>query len=489
MHFLRGANSLKNNKSRPFFSRASIFMVVVAVSVFPYAVSGQSASAGQAGSSVASSESETENPGPDDRFKADILLIVAHPDDEQGVTGYLARAMDEHKRVAVLWCTRGDTGGDQVGWAKEAALGAEREIEARNAVGSLGIKNVWFIGAPNTPSQDVLWSLERWNHGAALEEAVRIVRLTRPEVIISLLPDYYTGENHGDHQAAGVIATEAFDMAGDPTKFPEQIVAPSMRTSNFLGTEGLRPWQPEKIYYSGNPAVGFPEGQGPVYSLTDVSPSHHESYCKIHLESLAFHLTQGGGRATAALEELNEGKTTQICRPVQLIFGKSLVGGSVTGDVFENVTSDPIGFASVKGYQPETHTGLSLELGAQFAFYREFWAAHNIERLADLMPVQEMGITPGGNLPVPLLVHNDTDSAARVDLTVDLPAGWTERAGSGQYPVRAHDQYPVEAMLSAPSQGKIGEWQQITWHARSAGQDVGSVTIKVYLEGHPGMPQ
>jgi LmbE family N-acetylglucosaminyl deacetylase len=480
---------MKNNTRAPFFSRISIFLLFVAISACSSVTMGQSALAAEQASSSASLKSEPASPGPDDRFKADILLIVAHPDDEQGVTGYLARAMDEHKRVAVLWGTRGDTGGDVVGWAKEAALGAEREIEARSAVGSLGITNVWFIGAPNTPSQNVLWSLERWNHGAALEEAVRIVRLTRPEVIISMLPDYYTGENHGDHQAAGVIATEAFDMAGNPTKFPEQIVAPTMRTSNFMGTEGLRPWQPQKIYYESNPAVDFPEGQGPVYSLTDVSPSRHVTYCKIHLESLGFHLTQGGGRATAALEALTEGKSTTLCRPVQLIFGKSLVGGSVTGDVFEGVMPDPIAFAPVRGYQPETHTGLSLELGGQFLFYRNFWAAHNIERLANLMPVQEMGVTPGGDLPVPLLMHNYTDSPARIDLTVELPSGWTERAGSGQYPVGAHDQYPAEVMLMAPSQGKVGEWQQITWHARSAGQEIGAVTIKVYLESHPGMPQ
>jgi hypothetical protein len=37
--------------------------------------------------------------GPDERFKADILLVVAHPDDEGGVTPYLAQAIcSEHKR-------------------------------------------------------------------------------------------------------------------------------------------------------------------------------------------------------------------------------------------------------------------------------------------------------------------------------------------------------------------------------------------------------
>src|SRR6267142_7291660 len=31
--------------------------------------------------------------GPDERFKADILVVVAHPDDEGAVTPYLARAI------------------------------------------------------------------------------------------------------------------------------------------------------------------------------------------------------------------------------------------------------------------------------------------------------------------------------------------------------------------------------------------------------------
>jgi LmbE family N-acetylglucosaminyl deacetylase len=450
------------------------------------------------------------NPEPDARFKADILLILAHPDDEEDITGYLARALDEHKRVAVLYATRGDTGANLIGWEKETSIGAEREIEARNALAFLGIKNVWFIGAPNTPSQNVLWSLERWNQGSALEQAVRIVRLTRPEVIISLLPNYYTGENHGDHQAAGVIATEAFDEAGDPTKFPAQIVAPSVRTSNFFGTEGLRPWQPKKIYYSANPAVPFPEKQsqqGPEYSLTDISPSRHVTYCQLRYESLNAHLTQIAGQAAAALEDLKEGKNIgTLCEPARFILGKSLVGGSPAGDIFQGVGPDPIAFVPVKGYQPENQTGLSLELGAQFAFYRRFWAAHDIERIANLMPVQEMGITPGGNLPVPLLLHNYTNSPANIDLTVELPPGWTQyiwagkypgrsalpvikRPGSGEFSVKAHDRYPIEEMLTAPPQGKVGEWQQITWHARSAGKEIGAVTIKVYLQSDPGMPQ
>ena len=40
---------------------------------------------------------------------------------------------------------------------------------------------------------------------------------------------FFIGENHGDHQAAGVLATEAFDVAGDPSVFPAQLAAPRPR--------------------------------------------------------------------------------------------------------------------------------------------------------------------------------------------------------------------------------------------------------------------
>src|SRR5258708_23324669 len=73
-------------------------------------------------------------PLPDERYKADILLAVAHPDDEGAATPYLARALDEHKRVAVVICTRGSTGANQAGAEQAAALGAVPELEAPHAL-------------------------------------------------------------------------------------------------------------------------------------------------------------------------------------------------------------------------------------------------------------------------------------------------------------------------------------------------------------------
>jgi LmbE family N-acetylglucosaminyl deacetylase len=117
---------------------------------------------------------------PDARYKADILLVVAHPDDEGAATAYLARAIDEGKRVAVVYGTRGGNGGNEVGTEQASALAAIREIEARRANATLGITNVWFLDGKDTAGQDVLVSLANWQHGAALEQLVRLMRLTRP---------------------------------------------------------------------------------------------------------------------------------------------------------------------------------------------------------------------------------------------------------------------------------------------------------------------
>ena len=74
------------------------------------------------------------NQKPDERYKADILVIVAHPDDETAIFSYLAKAvLDEGKGVAVVFANRGDGGGNEIGGERSTSLGMIREIEAARA--------------------------------------------------------------------------------------------------------------------------------------------------------------------------------------------------------------------------------------------------------------------------------------------------------------------------------------------------------------------
>jgi LmbE family N-acetylglucosaminyl deacetylase len=215
---------------------------------------------------------------PDERYKVDILVVVAHPDDEAFFTPYLARAIyDMHKRVAVIFSTHGGSGVNRFTRERGPAMADEREIEARDACAKLNISNVWFLDGKDTASQNLLDSFSNWGHGANLERLVGLVRLTRPEVIFTHFPGVFIGENHGDHQATSVLAIEAFDLAGDPLIFPSQLAGDTKHYETYLSN--LQPWQAKKIYF-GSDAENSKQfdGSGPTYSVREVSPSQKKPY-------------------------------------------------------------------------------------------------------------------------------------------------------------------------------------------------------------------
>ena len=440
---------------------------------------------------VAKSQQTPTNPPPDARFKADILVIAPHPDDESTIAGYLAKAvLDEHRRVAVVLTTRGDAGQNLVGYEQARSLAEIREIETRQALASIGITNVFFLRAPDTFGQDVsdvLRSLETSNHGSSLGEAVRFIRLTRPEVVITMLPATVVGENHEDHQAAGVIATEAFDLAGDPTAFPEQVAAPEDRLWYANLMEGLRAWQPKKLYYYSDAShFDFMKGKGPEYSMTAVSPSQHLSYARIAAKELSFHRTQYGDRPA---NDLATNNLRDYDQPLPFVLAKSLVGGVATADIMDRVGSGQIPFAPVRGYRPtENAPGLWMELGQGWAFYSRFYAAHNLD-VMPLLLAPELGVGSGQHFPVMLLLHNTTDKPVTIHLQTQLPPGWVVDSTSAQhahpwpmsdFTAAPHDDLPVRIRLVAPRLAK-SEWQTITWSADADGRRVGPVSLRIYV--------
>ncbi len=428
-------------------------------------------------------------PLPDERYKVDVLLVVAHPDDEGAATPYLARALDEHKRVAVVFGTRGSSGTNEAGAEQAEALGAVREIEARNALTTLGITNVWFLGGKDTASQNVLQSLANWDHGESLEQLVRLVRLTRPEVILTFLPGTFIGEDHGDHQASGLLATEAFDLAGDPVAFPEQVSGPTKRLEPYL--ENLRPWQTKKIYY-------FPDadredifrGKGPDYSVKEISKSSKLPYWRMGLDSFRSHQTQ----AKVFLDKVAQMDEAQIekmatsdsfwTKSLHFVLGKSLVGGSVTGDVFEGVASGAIPFVRTDVSPEAARPELSVELGGPYSFYAEFRRAHGLTNLPHPEP-PEIALQGHTTMVIPLWVRNRTGKTQEISIAASLPAGWTLQSGTGKFNVAAKQVAAtrIEVLLPAvpESETKKTEPQEVTVRADSNGQSIGEIKLRVEL--------
>jgi LmbE family N-acetylglucosaminyl deacetylase len=410
------------------------------------------------------------NRKPDDRFKADLLVVVAHPDDEIMAAAYIAKAIEEGKRVALVWTVRGNGGTNDVGPEQSDAMGDIRDVEGMRAAASLGITNMWNLGGTDTPTQNPLESLETCSHGRCLDRMVRIVRLTRPAAILTWLPLGVTGENHGDHQAAGIMATEAFDLAGDPTAFPEQVAPAREPAQNMNRTEGLRPWQPQKVYYFSNPThMDFFAGQGPEYPTTDISPSRHISYRQIAEAEFAFHRTQGGG----VMED-----PIPLATPSQFILGKSLVKCGVTEDIFAGLIPEGIPYQRAPGFTAGIDSAPVLKIGGPWSFYRQFWQAHGLEHLGRLIP-DEVSIQVGGVLSFPLIVENPSDQVIKVSFQVQAPEGWTVTPVPDAS-IDAHSSYYLRLVAKAPS-SKLPGWQQFKVSAESDGRNLGSVSLRIEL--------
>jgi len=445
--------------------------------------------------------------GPDERYKVDILVVVAHPDDEGAVTPYLARATyDLHKSVAVVFGTRGGSGGNDYRREHGPAMADVREIEARQACAKLGIDKVWFLGGKDTASQNVLNSLANWGHGQSLEEMVRIVRLTRPEVIITWLPGIFIGENHGDHQAAGVLATEAFDLADDSTAFPAQLAGASKRLEPYL--ENLTPWQPKKIYYfsDAQDSKQF-VGKGFAYSVREVSPSQKKPYWLLALRAAEPHQTQFPDEihrwSSLSDEEIQKAMTDPNhlwwSEPETLIFGKAAGVGAPNLRVAETagVFDDAVALPSEKqGRVAELPVSsgpmkTTVKIGGPWEFYDAFRIKHGLWQLP-VASGPEIAVKPGSVITIPVHVFRPMLAPEVFTLAADLPGGWKVIGGTGKFSVAqgTDAQFRVEVQIPELSkeQLKAAESETIVVHVSQDEKPIGDVKFKVQLVSG-GVPQ
>ena len=166
--------------------------------------------------------------------RASLLMVTAHPDDEDG--GMLAyESRGQGARAILFTLNRGEGGQNVMSDDFWDALGLVRTEELLAADRYYDVQQFWGTVADFGFSKTREEALELWGHDRLLEEAVRVVRMTRPLVITAVFVGGPT-DGHGHHSSSGEIAQEVFAAAGDPNMFPEQIRA------------GLRPWSPLKMY-------------------------------------------------------------------------------------------------------------------------------------------------------------------------------------------------------------------------------------------------
>lgn len=168
------------------------------------------------------------------RTRASLMMITAHPDDEDG--GVLAfETRGAGARGVLVTINRGEGGQNAMSSDMYDALGLVRTEELLAADRYYGVDQYWTRAIDYGFSKTREEALEKWDHDRVLSDIVRVIRMTRPLVITSVFVGSAT-DGHGNHQVAGQMAQEAFLAAGDPNQFPEQI------------QEGMRPWTPLKVY-------------------------------------------------------------------------------------------------------------------------------------------------------------------------------------------------------------------------------------------------
>ena len=211
---------------------------------------------------------------------ASLMHTTAHPDDEHG--GMLARlSRGDGARVSLLSLTRGESGDNAIGPELFDALGLIRTEELRQAGRYYGVDAQYYTRAVDYGfSKRLEEAIEKWGPDEVLRDMVAIIRTERPFVIVSRFQGN-ARDGHGQHQAAGLLTKQAFEAAGDPSRYPEQIAA------------GLRPWRAMKLYMGG---VREPEGWTVRLDTGGYDPVAGESYATLGRLGLSVQRSQTGGR-------------------------------------------------------------------------------------------------------------------------------------------------------------------------------------------------
>ncbi len=212
-----------------------------------------------------------------------LLVIGAHPDDED--TSLLALvSRGQGGEAAYLALSRGEGGQNLIGGELGVSLGLLRTQELLAARRVDGGRQFFTRAYDFGYTRSLEETLRLWPKEMLLEDVVRIIRRFRPQVMVSVFPAD-GGGGHGQHQAAGVVAHEAFRLAGDPAAFAD------------LAREGLTPWQPQALYRSTwfdrtkttlvLPTGGLDPLTGKsVYQLAMASRSQHRSQDMGRLQEL-----------------------------------------------------------------------------------------------------------------------------------------------------------------------------------------------------------
>lgn len=215
-----------------------------------------------------------------------VLMIAAHPDDENtALLAYFARG--RHLRTAYLSLTRGEGGQNLIGPEQGEVLGVLRTQELLAARRVDGAEQYFTRAIDFGYSKTAEETLAKWGREEILADIVWIIRRLRPDVVI-LRFSGTSRDGHGHHQASAILGKEAFEAAGDPNRFAEQLAR-------------VEPFRPRRLFWN---VFSFRGGRfsdaGDMAERIDLDPGRYSpllgfSFAEIAGMSRSLHRSQGFG--------------------------------------------------------------------------------------------------------------------------------------------------------------------------------------------------
>ena len=161
-----------------------------------------------------------------------VLYLAAHPDDEN--TRFISYCANEKMfNTGYLSLTRGSGGQNLIGTEIRDELGIIRTQELLSARKIDGGEQFFSRANDFGYSKNPKETLEIWDHQKILDDVVWVIRKFRPDIIVCRFPTNGKG-GHGHHTSSALLASEAFELSADSSKFKEHL--------KYVNT-----WKPKRV--------------------------------------------------------------------------------------------------------------------------------------------------------------------------------------------------------------------------------------------------
>ncbi len=199
-----------------------------------------------------------------------FMQAPAHPDDETNSVLAL-EGLGQGLRVVDVQNNRGDGGQNEIGPELFRDIAVLRTSELLSAHRIDGAEQYFTRAIDYGYSFSPEEAVEKWGHKEIVGDYVRFIRTMRPDVLLTM--NIQGGGGDRAHESTTILVREAYHAAGNPAMYPEQLA------------EGLRVWQPKKLYSpSGRGAIPAGGGRGPGGPPAEVLPAGTK-LCKVDVNS------------------------------------------------------------------------------------------------------------------------------------------------------------------------------------------------------------